>query len=57
MGRPSLTGLSTVDEVESVWKERRETYEKYADHIVQADQMTPEEVAEKIIQALSLKIS
>lgn len=46
--RPSLTGKSITEELSEIWKEREETYHNYANHIVDTEGKTPEEVAREI---------
>jgi len=47
--RPSLTGKSFTDEVAEVLREREPKYCAAADHIVDTDNKTPEQVAQEIV--------
>lgn len=48
--RPSLTGADFVEELEEIWKERKESYEKYADLSIETEGKGPEKIAEEIIK-------
>jgi len=47
--RPSLTGKSFTDEVADVLREREPKYRAAADHVVDTDSKSPEQVAEEIV--------
>ncbi|MDP2691321.1 MAG: shikimate kinase [bacterium] len=47
--RPSLKGKDYLEELEEVWAERRETYEKAANVIIDTEDKTPEEIVKSII--------
>ena len=49
-GRPSLTGVSTVQEAGAVWKARREVYRAQADAAVDGEG-EPTEVLRRILDA------
>ena len=48
--RPSLTGKPQREDMEAVFVERRPTYERVADIIIDTENKTPEEVVEEIIK-------
>ncbi len=48
--RPSLTGKSQREDMETILKERRPIYERAADYIIDTEDKTPEEIAEVIVQ-------
>ncbi len=48
--RPSLTGKSQREDMETILKERRPIYERAADYIIDTEDKTPEEIAEAIVQ-------
>ena len=47
--RPSLTGKSFTEEVSDVLREREPKYRSAADHLVNTEGKTPEQVAEEIL--------
>lgn len=52
--RPALTDKRTLkEELEHVWEERKTLYENAADIIIETDNKTIEEIAEKIISKLN----
>ena len=50
--RPGLTSLDGLAEVQQLLTERTSTYEACADYTVHVDEMTPQEVADRIAQWL-----
>jgi len=54
LNRPSLTGKSFTDEVAEVLEEREPLYRDCANHAVATDEITPDQVAEKIIGLVGL---
>jgi shikimate kinase len=51
--RPSLTGTkSFVDEIEEVLQQRHPKYQAAADHVIRTDDLSPAEIAERIISAV-----
>src|SRR3990170_7821415 len=50
--RPSLTGENFLEEIENVWKERKDTYEKHADLDIDTEEKTPNIIAEEIIKKI-----
>jgi shikimate kinase len=51
--RPALTHKQTLkDEIQQVWKERKELYEQAADITIETDRKTVEEIANEIIEQL-----
>ncbi len=50
--RPALTDQPTLlKELETIWLEREHHYRQAADHIIDVNDLTPLEVAEKILEA------
>ncbi len=48
--RPSLTGKSQREDMETTLKERRPIYERAADYIIDTEDKTPKEITEVIVQ-------
>ena len=46
--RPSLTNKNFIEEINDIWKERKEKYIATADIVCECDSSTPEENAKKI---------
>ena len=53
--RPSLTGLSPVDEVSRVLAERLPIYQQAADVTIETDAKSPKEIVDVIIERLELE--
>lgn len=54
--RPSLTGKSVCDEIADVLAVRTPVYQEAATHIIDADQQTPDQIADAVLQAVSVKL-
>lgn len=50
--RPSLTGEGVIEEIAGVWEQRKGDYQHAAHHIIEIDNLSPEQVASKIMKSL-----
>lgn len=51
--RPALTEQEGLEEIQQIWKQRKEQYQRSADITIECTQLSPEECVDKIVQALA----
>ncbi len=54
--RPSLTGKSVCEEIADVLTMRTPVYQEAATHIIDADQQTPDQIADTVLKAVSAEL-